>query len=105
MTDNTFARTIPIARFDGRQILPWRRECGLGTITFHQATRKTGATRILDAGGSLADAQLSLGHKDIRTTIRYLNVGSGTARAAKNAAADWYEEQRAAASQPRKEKA
>jgi len=82
-----------------------RRECGLGTITFHQATRKTGATRILDAGGSLADAQLSLGHKDIRTTMRYLNVGSGTARAAKNAAADWYEEQRAAASQPRKEKA
>lgn len=114
---NPYAKKVPIAasegaphRARGQREYAWqgawvpfdefkrawatvRRECGLGAITFHQATRKTGGTRILDAGGSLADAQLALGHKDIRTTMRYLNVTAGTARAAKDAAAGWYESQ------------
>lgn len=68
-----------------------RRECALGDITFHQATRKTGATRILNSGGTLADAQVTLGHSDIKTTMRYLNVEAHGVRNAKDAAAAYYD--------------
>ena len=74
-----------------------RKECALGAITFHQATRKTGGTRILKAGGSLADAQIALGHTDIKTTMRYLNVTAHDVRHAKDAAARFYVNNRDAA--------
>lgn len=99
---NPHARRLPDGEWQGewqpfeefkRAWATVRQRCGLGPITFHQATRKTGATRILAAGGSLADAQLALGHRDIQTTMRYLNVNSSTARGAKNQAAQWYESQ------------
>lgn len=67
-----------------------RRECGLAGVRWNEATRKTSGTRIL-AGGSLADAQIALGHADIQTTMRYLAVTTHNVRAAMERAAQIHE--------------
>jgi len=64
-----------------------RRECGLGTITWHEATRKTGGTKIGRKVSPLA-AQRALGHADLQTTQRYLGLSDPELRAAMDLAAD-----------------
>jgi len=65
-----------------------RRECDLGSIRFHEATRKTGATRISRAAGDMVAAQRALGHSDLKTTQLYVGLSSPELRSAMNAAAD-----------------
>lgn len=62
--------------------------CDLGEITFHEATRKTSATRLINAGGSLVEAQRVLGHSEITTTMDYVGVTGDDIRSAMNRSAD-----------------
>lgn len=68
-----------------------REECDLEGITWHEATRKTAATRILLAGGDLVTAQKALGHSDIQTTMDYIGITDANVSTGLERAAEWAE--------------
>ena len=43
-------------------------------MRWHDATRASFATRLHEAGVDLVDIQQAMGHADIATTVRYINV-------------------------------
>ena len=53
----------------------------IGGLWFHDL-RRTAATRMADAGVPLSVIQGILGHSDIKTTMRYIDVVSGDKRLA-----------------------
>lgn len=66
-----------------------RVECNLNGITFHEATRKTAATRIILSGGSLVTAKNALGHSDIQTTMDYIGITKTDVSDGLEQAANW----------------
>ena len=57
------------------------RTCGLLPITPHRL-RGTYATWLIEIGVPIQDVQRAMGHKDVRTTMRYLEAGLKTVAAA-----------------------
>ena len=64
-------------RFVQYQLREWGEAIGLEALHPHQL-RHTYATKVLDATGDLALVQVTLGHRDVKTTQRY--VGGATKR-------------------------
>lgn len=68
-------------RFVQYQLREWGEAVGLEGLHPH-VLRHTYATKVLDATGDLALVQVTLGHKDIKTTQRYIGGATGRLSAA-----------------------
>ena len=82
------ARYVPFDEFK-KSWNSARKACGLEHITFHESTRKTMATRVLNNAprDGLTMAQEALGHADVSTTKAYLGIKGSDTRNAMEAAA------------------